>query len=229
MSKARPIIGITGPRHKARMPRWSVALILWLQGAQPVQLRPGDAFNPENFDAVVVTGGHDVDPVLYAAEPEVVPKYDSDRDEFEGHVIRQAMLYQLPLLGICRGAQLLNVCRGGNLMQELKSRRRITSNRWTILPLKTLCVRKEARLAEYLGKNTCKINSLHNQAIDTLGEGLNVSGRDLDGIIQAIEDPAAEFIVGVQWHPEFLLYRKRQRMLFKALVNAASLRAQRSA
>lgn len=226
MTKYRPIIGITGPRLKARMPRWSVALILRILGAKPVQLRPGDSFNPENFDAVVITGGHDVDPVLYAAEPEVKPNYDGDRDEFESHVIRQAIHRQLPLLGICRGAQLLNVCLGGNLMQELKSRRRITSNRWTILPLKTLCVRKDTHLIEYLGTAQCKINSLHNQAIDTLGENLTVSARDLDGIIQAIEDPDAPFLIGVQWHPEFLLYRRRHRLLFRALVSAASIRAQ---
>lgn len=226
MSKYRPIIGITGPRFKARMPRWSVALILRVLGAQPVQLRPGDAFNPDNFDAVVITGGHDVDPVLYAAEPEVQPNYDSDRDEFESHIIRQSIHHQLPLLGICRGAQLLNVCLGGNLMQELKSRRRITSNRWTILPLKTLCVGKDTRLIKYLGKTQCRINSLHNQAIDTLGTNLCVSARDLDGIIQAIEDPEAPFLIGVQWHPEFLLYSKRQRLLFRALVTAAAKRSQ---
>lgn len=227
MSIIRPIVAITGPRYKARMPRWCVALILRLLGSKPVQLRPGDTFNPQHFDAVVITGGHDVDPVLYAAEPEVVPNYDSERDQFESDVIRQAMLAQLPLLGICRGAQLLNVCRGGNLMQELKSRRRITSNRWTILPLKTLSVRKFSKLLQYLGKSQCKINSLHNQAINKLGTGLEVSGRDLDGIVQAVEDPEAEFVVGVQWHPEFLLYQKRQRQLFKALLHAASAHAYR--
>jgi putative glutamine amidotransferase len=66
-----------------------------------------------------------------------------------------------------------------------------------------------------------RINSLHNQGIDRLGRGLRVSGRDLDDIVQAVEDPERPFLVGVQWHPEFLLYLGRQRRLFRDLVAAA--------
>jgi putative glutamine amidotransferase len=62
------------------------------------------------------------------------------------------------------------------------------------------------------------INSLHNQAIDRVGGGLRVSGRDLDGITQAVEDPDHGFLLGVQWHPEFLLFLRPQRRLFRALV-----------
>ncbi|WP_218574549.1 gamma-glutamyl-gamma-aminobutyrate hydrolase family protein [Halopseudomonas laoshanensis] len=173
-----------------------------------------------HYDAVVVTGGHDIDPVIYAAEPEVHPKYDAERDALELAVIDDALARNLPLLGICRGAQLLNARRGGNLFQELKSHRKMTSNRWTILPLKTLNIEPSSRLWRLLMSDNCRINSLHNQAIDKVGEGLIVSGRDLDGIVQAVEDPRKPFLLGVQWHPEFLLFYRRQRLLFQALIQA---------
>jgi putative glutamine amidotransferase len=134
---------------------------------------------------------------------------------------RPTFHYRLPLLGICRGAQLLNVCLGGSLHQELRSRRRRTSNRWTVLPLKALKIESGTLLAQLIGKEHCRINSLHNQAIDTVGEGPRVRGVDLDGIVQAIEYPSRGFLVGVQWHPEFLIAMPRHRALFRVLVEAA--------
>lgn len=218
---ARPVIAVTGPERGAFGPRALVAWVLRLYGAQPLQIRPSQ--DPEAFDyqGVVVTGGHDVDPVLYAAEPEVEPRYDRERDELETRVIRHALARGLPLLGICRGAQLLNVCRGGTLFQDLRSRRRKTSNRRTVLALKTLCINEGSLLASLMDTDRCRINSLHNQAIDRVGDGLIVSGCDLDGIVQAVEDRDYGYLVGVQWHPEFLVYSRRHRHLFKELVRRA--------
>lgn len=221
MASRRPRIGITGPQRRAWMPRLCVAMLVRYYGGEAVQIRPQDELNLEVFDAFVITGGHDVDPVLYASEPEVHPNYDAERDALEQRVINWALAQHTPLLGICRGAQLLNVCRGGNLLQELRSRRQVTSNRWTVFPVKTLCVKEHSKLQELLQSATAPINSLHNQAIDTLGSGLQVCGRDLDGIIQAIEDPDLPYLVGVQWHPEFLFYLRRQRRLFAALITCA--------
>ena len=216
------IVAVTGPRRGAFGPRFLVACAVRWYGAIPLQVRPGDDLKSLEYDAVVVTGGHDIDPVIYAAEPEVQPKYDPERDALEMAVIDDALARDLPLLGICRGAQLLNARRGGNLLQELKSHRKMTSNRWTILPLKMLKVQADSRLWRLLMADDCRINSLHNQAIDRVGEGLVVSGRDLDGIVQAVEDPHKAFLVGLQWHPEFLLFFRRQRLLFQALIQAAS-------
>ncbi|PCD00043.1 gamma-glutamyl-gamma-aminobutyrate hydrolase family protein [Halopseudomonas pelagia] len=216
----RIVVAVTGPRRGAFGPRFLVGCALRWYGAQALQVRPGDDLSQLQYDAVVVTGGHDIDPVIYAAEPEVHPKYDAERDALELAVIDDALARNLPLLGICRGAQLLNARRGGNLFQELKSHRKMTSNRWTILPLKTLNVEPSSRLWRLLMSDNCRINSLHNQAIDKVGEGLIVSGRDLDGIVQAVEDPRKPFLLGVQWHPEFLLFYRRQRLLFQALIQA---------
>lgn len=192
-----------------------------------MHLRPGDAIDTEPLDGVVITGGHDVEPTLYKAEAEVRGHYDPERDAFESAVIERALGDGTPLLGICRGAQLLNVRLGGTLFQDLRKRRHKTSKRRTLLPLKTLCVESGSRLEAILGDTDIRINSLHNQSIDRLGEGLAVSGRDLDDIVQAVEDSNRRFLFGVQWHPEFLLYAARQRRLFHELVDAS--RAYRSA
>lgn len=220
-ARRRPLIAVTGPSRGGLAPRWLVALGLRLVGARPLMMTPRRPREGLAVDGVVITGGHDVDPVLYAAAPEVTPKYDPERDALESAVIDSALARGLPLLGICRGAQLLNVRLGGTLFQELRSRRKQTSNRWTILPLKTLSVETGTQLHRLLGRSEDRINSLHNQGIDHIGDGLVVAGRDLDDIVQAIESPTHPFLIGVQWHPEFLLYRSRQRRLFGALVDAA--------
>ena len=226
---AKPIIAITGPEKGAFGPRFLVALAVRFYGGLPLQLRPGDENKSLNYQGVVITGGHDIQPVLYAGEPEIETNYDSARDALESSVIHDAIDRKLPLLGICRGAQLLNVCRGGSLHQEIRSQRQKTSNRWTILPLKTLKVESNddhphrlSKLELILQRKRLKINSLHNQAIDRVGEKLRVSARDLDNLVQAIEDPSRDFLIGVQWHPEFLLYQSAQRRLFKALINNSS-------
>lgn len=218
---ARPIIAVTGPERGAFGPRVCVAWAVRLYGGKPVQVRPSQASDLPAFDAVVVTGGHDVDPVLYGAEPEVKPNYDERRDALEKLVIRAALECRLPILGICRGAQLLNVCRGGTLVQDLRSHRKKTSHRRTVLPLKTLEVEPGTLLESLMEAPERRINSLHNQAIDELGLGLAVSGRDQDAITQAVEDRSYGFLLGVQWHPEFLLLSAAQRRLFRALVHAA--------
>lgn len=217
----RPLIAVTGPRRGGAAPRLCVAVAIRLAGGRVVQLSPADPTPAEPVHGVVITGGHDVDPVLYAQESKVLPHYDPDRDAFEAAIIDDALHQGLPLLGICRGAQLVNVRLGGDLHQDLRSHRHQTSHRRTILPMKTLLVAPHTRLFDLLGGGRTRINSLHNQGIDRLGRDLVVSGRDLDGIVQAVEDPGRSFLLGLQWHPEFLLWSASQRRLFAALVMTA--------
>ncbi|MDX1607467.1 MAG: gamma-glutamyl-gamma-aminobutyrate hydrolase family protein, partial [Candidatus Competibacterales bacterium] len=96
-----------------------------------------------------------------------------------------------------------------------------TSNRRTVLARKTLDLEAGSRLAGIFGAERLRINSLHHQAISELGRELEVVGRDLDKIVQAVEDRAHPFLFGVQWHPEYLPYHAVQRRLFAALVDAA--------
>ena len=129
------------------------------------------------------------------------------------------------MLGICRGAQLINVAHGGDLFADLRPMRVQTGNRRLILPRKTLNIRRGSRLAKLIGQPQTRINSLHHQAVRRVGRGLQVSGRDLDGIVQAIEKPGRGFLIGTQWHPEYIPQRGTQRRLFKELVREAARRA----
>jgi putative glutamine amidotransferase len=213
---------VSGPRRGAAAPRLLVDIALRLAGAEVMQVGPGHHATPAEFQGVVITGGHDIEPVLYAQESEVLPRYDRERDEYESALIDEAVTKRIPLLGICRGAQLLNVRLGGDLHQDLRKHRVRTSHRRTILPLKTIAIAPGSRLAELIGAHEIKVNSLHQQAVDRLGDGLMVSARDSDSIVQAIEHPDFDYLIGTQWHPEFLIYRSAERRLFRDLVSAAA-------
>lgn len=217
----RPTIGVTGPQRGAVGPRSCIHLGVLLAGGKPRHLRPGDPLDTSALDGVIISGGHDVEPTLYKAAAEVEGRYDAERDAFESSIIDCALRDETPLLGICRGAQLLNVRLGGTLFQDLSKRRHKTSKRRFLLPLKSLCLAENSRLEALLGEADIRINSLHNQSINELGQNLQVSGRDLDDIVQAVENPDHRFLFGVQWHPEFLIYAARQRRLFKELVAAS--------
>ena len=93
---------------------------------------------------------------------------------------------------------------------------------WTILPKKTVHLNAGTRLAELAGLTPMKVNALHSQAVDELGDGLRVAARDQGGMTQAVERVRDPFALGVQWHPEHLFYARRQRAIFAALVEAAA-------
>ncbi len=218
----KPIIGVTGPRHHGGAAWWFTRLAILRSGGLPIRLTPARPTPPQPLDGMVIGGGDDIDPVLYAEAGTVRRNYDRERDRFESEMIRHTLgTPQMPLLGICRGAQLLNVTLGGSLFQELQSQRHHTSHRRTLLPLKRLLVVPATPLETLLDCRQCRINSLHNQAINRVGDGLRVGAYDRDQIVQAVYQEGERFIIGVQWHPEYLPYLGRQQRLFRALVRAA--------
>ncbi|WP_206290843.1 gamma-glutamyl-gamma-aminobutyrate hydrolase family protein [Humisphaera borealis] len=150
---------------------------------------------------------------------------DADRDRLERGLLDHAVRSRLPVLGICRGAQLLNVYFGGSLHQSLAGYYIETREIRSIRPRKKVAIRPGTRLAAILGTERW-VNSLHRQAVDRLGVGIRVAATDRNGIVQAIEHDSMPFIVGVQWHPEFLPQRPEQRALFGSLVQAARQRRQ---
>ncbi len=180
-------------------------------------------------DALLLTGGEDVEPVRYGAEPH--PKLgsiDRRRDENELALITEARARDLPILGICRGIQILNVAFKGTLIQDLSSQRpgAIDHDPPEARDQRThpIAVSEPSRLAEILGTVEFSANSFHHQAIDLLGDGLKVTALAPDGVIEGAEstDPH-DWIVAVQWHPEELAQQPEAAdlKLFAALVAAA--------
>ena len=146
---------------------------------------------------------------------------DPARDALELALIARAEAAGVPVLGICRGAQLLNIHGGGTLHQDLSGFYTERPNRWTVFPRKRIVVQPQSRLRVTLGCGRCEVNSLHRQAVDALGEGLAIVACDERGVVQGIEHSSRRFWIGVQWHPEYLPQVPEQRRLFAALVAAA--------
>lgn len=195
-------------------------------GGVPVILAP---IPPEALDAlldrlsaIVLSGGPDLHPATYGREehPELGPT-ERDLDAFEISLVRRADARRLPTLGVCRGAQVLNVARGGTLHQHLPGHRQAERGSETTHRVR---LAERSAIASLLGTRQLDVNSFHHQAIDRLGDGLRVAGRSEDGLVEAVEDPARDFVVGVQWHAECLVEQEPHRRLFAALVDAARLR-----
>lgn len=212
---------MTGPRGRGFTARAFIALGVWLAGGRTRQLAAGSEEGARDWQGVVLSGGSDLHPESYGATALTGVRYDLARDGFEREVLDDALARALPVLGICRGAQLLNVALGGSLHADVRAMRRLTSNRPTPLAVKTLRVHRGTRLHRILGGETTRINSLHRQGIDRLGDGLTAAGHDLDDIVQAVEHRNLPWCIGVQWHPEYLPYLRTHRRLFRALVDAA--------
>lgn len=148
---------------------------------------------------------------------------DRRRDELEFHLLAKAIEKNIPVLGICRGAQLINIHFGGTLHQDLREFYVEIPQVWSVLPKKRIIIKSGTRLSNALNNiNACRVNALHRQAIKSSGEGINISAYEPSRVIQAIEHRELPFIIGVQWHPEYLfLLQPVQRNLFRALIDCS--------
>jgi putative glutamine amidotransferase len=190
--------------------------------------RPADVI--ASADGLLLPGGADVRPSLYgeAAHP-AYSAAEAGRDEYELELARRALEANLPLLAICRGAQVLNVARGGSLVQHIPDQVGTLVNHVLREPPHAIAhdvwiasgSLLEMLMRERLEGDTCAVNSRHHQAPSALGKGLVASATAPDGVIEAIEDPSKRFCLGVQWHPENFYRTGEFRALFEGLVNAA--------
>ena len=214
----RPRVGVTGNARRWAPSWWCTSLALRLAGAVPERISVRHSPSGRPLSALVIGGGNDISPEHYGGDLDAKVKLDPDRDQLEIDWIQRALEQEIPLLGICRGAQLVNVVLGGRLHQDIRPMRRRTHNRPGLLPTKQVRLMSTSVLASVCGKSRLRVNSLHHQAIKDPGKGLEVVGWDLDEITQAVECSAGRGIIGVQWHPEYLFYLPSQLALFRWLL-----------
>jgi putative glutamine amidotransferase len=222
----RPLIAVTGRPTTAGKP-WRTeglgspanyldaleragAIGAVLQPVDPPEGTAVEAFMAERlapFAGLLLTGGADVEPSFYGqvrhpeaylAEPIV--------DRFELGLCRAALAARLPVLAICRGLQVLNIARGGSLDQHISGRAGGCDHGESGGPSgrTAVTIAGDSRLAAIVGATDIKGCCSHHQAVDKLGEGLVITARSSDGVVEALEatDPDAGWLVAVQWHPE---------------------------
>lgn len=175
------------------------------------------------LDGIMLCGGRDIEPQRYGQEPLVTTEApDTRRDAMEDHLLGAAILESLPILGICRGAQILNVHRGGTLIQHVPdtigdTRYQRGQAEFTMMNVSIVEGTMLHRLAGAATTGPCAM--YHHQAIDQLGQGLVVSAWSPEGLVEAVELENYPFGLAVQWHPEVTL---DDLTLFSALISAAT-------
>jgi putative glutamine amidotransferase len=201
-------------------------------GGEPLVLdAAGDpASSLERIDALLLTGGLDVDPALYGEAPHATTEVDPARDRFEIPLSQAAVARDVPVFAICRGVQVLNVAAGGTLVQDIPSAVATELTHSIDLPKDHIAhpvrVTPGTRLAASLGSaaplEACAVNSRHHQAVGRVAPSFVVSAVSEDGVVEAIERPASAFCVGVQWHPENFWRTGEFAGLFADFVAAAT-------
>jgi putative glutamine amidotransferase len=196
-------------------------------------MAPADAL--KGICGLLLTGGEDVAPARYgeAPHPSVVD-VDDARDEFEIALVEEARRLDLPILAICRGIQLLNVAAGGTLVQDIPSQVAGALEHQLAVPqhepyalAHEVWLDKDTLLARLMRErlsdaDSCDVNSRHHQAVKQIAAGFQTSATAPDGVIEAIEDPAVRFCLGVQWHPENFWRTGEFRPLFEGFLEACT-------
>jgi putative glutamine amidotransferase len=198
-------------------------------GGLPVVLPPMqlDAVEPllDRLSGICLSGGPDLDPSSYGARahPELGP-IEKELDDFELAMAAAADKRRIPLLAICRGAQALNIARGGTLEQHLPDRVDSLDHRQQEPGTHTthaVRITPDSKLARVMGERRIQVNSFHHQAVDKLGHGLVAVAWAPDEVVEGVEDPERDFLLGVQWHAETLTELPEEDALFTGLVEAA--------
>ena len=212
----RPVIGITTYSEEATWGRWTepAAFIplayvhaIARAGGRPLLVPPVDDGIDETLDALdalIFSGGGDLDPETYGAEahPET-NEVSAERDAAELALLEAALGRDMPVLAVCRGSQVLNVARGGDLVQHLPEivghdRHRHEAG---VMADHEVRVETDSRLGSILGASA-PVKSSHHQGFGRIGDGLRETAWAEDGTIEAVEDPSHRFALGVLWHPE---------------------------
>jgi putative glutamine amidotransferase len=229
---SRPRIGISSYVEDARWGHWSqLAAIVPYSYVRAVEHAGGRAFllppssdgveeTLDAIDGLVLSGGGDLDPTLYGDEPHpATGGVSPERDAAEVALLQAALARDMPVLAVCRGSQILNVVRGGDLVQHLPEV--VGDERHREAPGEfadhAVTLDSDSRVGSLLG-GLSTVKSHHHQGFGAIGAELREVGWAEDGTIEALEDPARRFAVGVLWHPE----EGDDYALFRALVEEAA-------
>jgi putative glutamine amidotransferase len=183
----------------------------------------------DRLDGLLLTGGTDINPLYYGETPtSSLGKTEEERDAFELELANRALARDMPIFGICRGLQLLNVAMGGSLHQDLQQslgqdvfHAHIQFRKWQATH--EIALEEGSRLHQIVGTDRIAVNSFHHQAIHRLGNGLMVTARADDGVVEAVEATSHTAVFAVQWHPEMMAERDgTQQLLFDHFMKCAT-------
>ncbi len=178
-------------------------------------------FYAQTMDALILSGGHDVDPHLYGEELEqktgdIYPR----RDEYDLKLIHKMVELKKPIFGICRGFQLLNVAFGGTLLQDLSLSEKKLLKHWQnqncSLPTQKVSFEGDNFFTKIYGRELM-VNSWHHQVLKKVAPCFEVCARTSDGVVEAIEDKK-RYIIGVQWHPEMMSREDIHKKMFENFI-----------
>lgn len=225
MAAKRPRIAVTEPDDGARLSWLCIALAVWCLGGRPLRATAQNPRFREAIDGLILAGGTDIDPQRYKGVPKTNYRYDRARDTMELAWLERAERKNLPVLGICRGAQLMNIARGGDLHIDIsKVYEKANYPNGTLARIfyrKRVHIEPNTLLHSLIGEEYSRVNSMHTQAINRLGRGLKIAAHESNSIVQAVEDPTRKMFLAVQFHPEYMIYARRYRNLFRQLIRMA--------
>ena len=213
-NKQKPVIGITARVEKDQTytldPVYGQAILQ--SGGLPLIVPIVDEEDIpllcERLDGLIVTGGGDINPLLYGEEPHpslgaVYP----GSDLYEKELILEFLKLDKPFMGMCRGMQMLNVALGGTNYQDLEAEFEGKLYQHLQLAMRThrthtVELEEDSQLFEIMGEKKFHVNSFHHQGVNKVSDKLKVAGRAADGLVEALESEDYQFVLGIQWHPE---------------------------
>ena len=222
----KPFIGVTQSKGLGGfIQNIAIRFCLRLSGAKTINLNIKKPRYDIPIDGLVLTGGTDLYPGLYRSlEIKQGYNYDHARDQLELKWLEISKKKCLPILCICRGAQLLNVFEGGTLYTDIskifEDARYPNTFFSKVFFRKKINIKENSILKDIVKNDNMDVNSIHSQSINKLGKKLKVSAMEDNGVVQAIEKDNRRFILGLQFHPEFLFYKVEIRKIFKRFVKA---------
>lgn len=183
----------------------------------------------ERLDGLILSGGRDIDPILYGQEPsKELGGIDGPKDDMEALLVNRILAGKMPTLGICRGIQIVNAIAGGTLFQDVSQATKKPIKHFQSTsderPTHTVQIEKGSWMESVFGGTSARVNSYHHQCVDEVAPDFKVTARASDGIIEAIEHQKHAFLMCVQFHPEMMNHLPEFLALFQSHVRACQAR-----